>query len=88
MGGNHVNGRRAVLIAVSDPDRGPEVVDFLQRLDYDADVIDSGSVQTSPPEEWPDKLALTALEHFLTAWRRANPDVDVRIENAGGLGDA
>jgi hypothetical protein len=77
-----------VLIAVSDPDRGPEVVDFLQRLDYDADVIDSGSVQTSPPEEWPDKLALTALEQFLAAWRRANPDVDVRIENAGGLGDA
>ena len=42
-------------------------------------------MEASPPEAWPDRLALTALEHFLAAWRRANPDVDVRIENAGTL---
>jgi hypothetical protein len=87
MGGNATNGRRAVLIAVADPDRARDVVDFLRRVDYDADLLDTGNVQASPPEAWPDRLALTALEHFLNAWRRANPDVDVRIENPGGLAE-
>ena len=85
MGGNTINGRRAVLIAVADPDLALEVVAFLRRVDYDADLVDTGNVEASPPEAWPDRLALTALEHFLAAWRRANPGVDVRIENPGGL---
>ena len=85
MGGDPVNGCRAVLIAVDDPERAAEVVAFLRRLDYEADLLDNGNVEAEPPEAWPDRLALTALEHFLAAWRRANPDVGVRIENTGGL---
>jgi hypothetical protein len=85
MGGNAINGQRAVLIAVGDPNRADEVVAFLRRVDYEADLVDTGNIEASPPEAWPDRLALTALEHFLAAWRRANPGVDVRIENTGGL---
>lgn len=84
MGGT-ANGQRAVLIAVGDPNRVDHIVAFLRRVDYDAHPVDTGNVEASPPEAWPDRLALTALEHFLAAWRRANPDVDVRIENAGTL---
>ena len=84
MGGT-VNGQRAVLIAVDDPNRVDEIVAFLRRVDYDAHPVDTGNLEALPPEAWPDRLALTALEHFLTAWRRANPDVDVRIENTGSL---
>ena len=86
MGGNDNDGGRAVLIAVGDPDRASDVAAFLRRVDYDANLVDTGNVEATPPEAWPDRLALTALEHFLAAWRRANPDVDVRIENAGTLG--
>jgi hypothetical protein len=87
MGGSTDNGRRAVLISVADPERAREVVAFLRRVDYDAALVDTGNVEASPPEAWPERLALTALEHFLAAWCRANPGIDVRIENPGGLAD-
>ena len=85
MGGQDTGGTRAVLIAVGDPERAPEIVAFLQRVDYAAELVDTGEIEASPPDAWPDRLALTALEHFLTAWRRANPGVDVRVTNNGGL---
>jgi hypothetical protein len=85
MGGNAGIGQRAVLIAVADPDRAADIVAFLSRVDYDAELVDTGNIEASPPDAWPDRLALTALEHFLAAWRRGNPDVEVRIENTGGL---
>jgi CheY-like chemotaxis protein len=85
MGGNEETERRSILIAVDDPERAGDVAAFLERLDYDTSLVDAGNVEAAPPEAWPDRLALTALEHFLAAWRRANPDVGVRIENAGVL---
>lgn len=80
-----MNGQRSVLIAVGDPERAPDIVDFLHRVDYAAALVDTGEIEASPPDGWPDRLALVALEHFLKAWRGANPDVEVRIENPGVL---
>jgi hypothetical protein len=86
MGGN-TSGARAVLIAVGDPGRSDEIARFLRRVDYEAELVNGQKIEASPPEEWPDRLALTALEHFLAAWRRANPGVDVQIEDASNLDD-
>lgn len=88
MGGKRRPGRdRAVVVAVDDPNRAPEVAAFLQRVDYDTTPVDSGSIEAVPPDAWPDRLALAALEHFLTAWRRAHPGVGVRIEDRGPLAE-
>lgn len=74
---------RAVVVTVDDPGRTRDLAAFLRRLDYDARPLGVGSIQAVPRATWPDRLGLTALEHFLTAWRRAHPGVGVRIQGRG-----
>lgn len=79
MGGKTQRARVAV-IGVGIPSHALELVAFLRRLDYDAELVEDGKVEASPPEAWPDRLGRTALEHFLGAWNRAHPEGLVMIE--------
>ncbi|HEY7195771.1 MAG TPA: hypothetical protein VH306_01145 [Gaiellaceae bacterium] len=63
---------------MTDPARAPEVADFLERLDYSAR-IEGGRIEATAPDDWPEALGMTALQHFLLAWNRANPEAEAHL---------
>ena len=78
MGGSHEHS--TICIRVGAPEHAPAVRDFLRRLDYGARLVTERRVEASPPTNWPESLARTALRHFIGAWNRAHPEQDVAIE--------
>lgn len=78
----------AVLLDAGRPEGVPALVDFLRRLDYDADPVGGRKVEATGPSGWPAPLARTALEHFINAWNRAHPEEAVVIEDADRGRDA